>query len=177
MIQEVIVVEGRDDITAVKQAVEAEVIAVGGSRFGEKTLRQLKNIAMRRGMILLMDPDYAGDRIRERISRAIPDCKHAFLPREEAIKDGDIGVENARAEAIRRAIEKARPMTMEAKETFTYGRLYRDGLIGENGKQRRHRMGEILGIGYGNGKQFLQRLNHFGIEEEEYEKALEDIRD
>ena len=30
MIKEVIVVEGRDDITAVKRAVEAEVIAVGG---------------------------------------------------------------------------------------------------------------------------------------------------
>ena len=29
MIKEVIVVEGRDDITAVKQAVDAEVIAVG----------------------------------------------------------------------------------------------------------------------------------------------------
>ena len=33
MIKEVIVVEGRDDITAVKQAVDAEMIAVGG--FGE----------------------------------------------------------------------------------------------------------------------------------------------
>ena len=25
----------------------------------------------------------------------VPGCKHAFLPREEAKKDGDIGIENA----------------------------------------------------------------------------------
>ena len=36
-------------------------------------------------------------------------------------------------------------------------------------------MGKILGIGYGNGKQFLERLNHFGIEEKEYAQALEEM--
>ena len=36
MIKEVIVVEGKDDITAVKAAVECEVIATGGFRFSDK---------------------------------------------------------------------------------------------------------------------------------------------
>ena len=46
-----------------------------------------------------------------------------------------------------------------------------------NGKiiitEKRARVGALLGVGYGNGKQFLKRLNHFGITRSEWEKALE----
>ena len=33
-------------------------------------------------------------------------------------------------------------------------------------------LGAILGIGYGNGKQFLYRLNHYGISRDEFEQAV-----
>lgn len=42
MIKEVIVVEGRDDVTAVKRAVEAEVIAVGGFGINAKVIETNK---------------------------------------------------------------------------------------------------------------------------------------
>ena len=176
MIKEVIVVEGKDDIAAVKAAVDAQVFATGGTWFGKKTLDQLREMGKRNGIILLTDPDYAGDKIRFRISRAVPGCKHAFLPQTYAIKKGDIGVENASTEAIREAILRARPMLMEERTEFTRSELYRDGLTGPNSQERREAVGNLLGIGYGNGKQFLERLNHFGITREEYEKALEEIQ-
>ena len=33
----------------------------------------------------------------------------------------------------------------------------------------------ILGIGYGNAKQFLNRLNNYGVSREEFEKSLETL--
>lgn len=177
MIREIIVVEGKDDITAVKHAVSAHVVATGGTHFGAKKIREIKELARRNGVIVLTDPDHAGESIRSRISRAVPEAKHAFLPRTEALKDEDIGVENASPESIRRALEKTRPMETEDSGRFTTARLYRDGLLGPESQGRRDAVGAILGIGYANGKQYLSRLNHMGVTEEEYLAALEEVND
>ena len=68
MIKEVIVVEGRDDITAVKRAVEAEVIAVGGFGINKRVIDRIKEAQKRQGVIVLTDPDFAGEKIRKIIS-------------------------------------------------------------------------------------------------------------
>ena len=57
MIKEVIVVEGKDDITAVKAAVECEVIATGGFRFSDKFIERLRFIQKQKGIIVLTDPN------------------------------------------------------------------------------------------------------------------------
>lgn len=46
-------------------------------------------------MIILTDPDHAGERIRKIVSAKVPGCKHAFIPEKDATRKGDIGVENA----------------------------------------------------------------------------------
>ena len=51
--------------------------------------------------------------------------------------------------------------------------LVRHGLSGMPGSAaRRAVIGAKLGIGYGNGKQFLYRLNHYGITRDAYEEAV-----
>ena len=176
VIKEVIVVEGKDDIVAVKAAVEAEVIATGGFGYKRELVRVLENVAKRRGIIVLTDPDYAGEQIRKDISKNIKNCKHAFLPQNNAIREGDIGVENASPEDIRIAISKARPLKMERVEKFTQRELLELGFIGgKDSKVRREKLGSILGIGYSNSKQLLNRLNNFGIKREEFENAVERI--
>lgn len=40
---------------------------------------------------------------------------------------------------------------------------------------RREKLGKILGIGYGNGKVMLQRLNSFGIERDAFEQAVQEL--
>ena len=67
-IKEIIVVEGKDDIAAVKQAVDAHVIAVHGySSFKKKTIEKLKQISLTNDIIILTDPDFAGKKIRNLI--------------------------------------------------------------------------------------------------------------
>ena len=90
MIKEIIVVEGRDDVTAVKRALDAELITTGGFGFPKGVMERIKAAQKRRGVIIFTDPDFAGEKIRKKIAAEVPGCKHAFLPREEAKKDGDI---------------------------------------------------------------------------------------
>lgn len=176
MIKEVIIVEGKDDITAVKAALDAEVIATGGFAYKKDFIETLKKIADNRGIIILTDPDYAGEQIRKDLSKHIKNCKHAFLPQGKALKKGDIGVENASKEDIIEAISKARPNEVEKSEEFTKEDLIKHGLAGgPNSSEKRERLGYILGIGYCNAKQLLNRLNNFGITREEFNQALERI--
>ena len=105
MIKEVIVVEGRDDITAVKRAVEAELISVGGFGINEKIINKIREAQKRKGVIILTDPDFAGEKIRKIISKRVANVKHAYISQKEGTKDGDIGVENASPETILRALK------------------------------------------------------------------------
>lgn len=178
MIKEVIVVEGRDDIDAVKKAVDAELIATSGFGITSDTIQRIKSAVNRRGVIIFTDPDSAGERIRKRIASMIPGCKHAFLPREEAIKDGDIGIENASPESIRDALSKVKTEVSDNRVEFTIKDLIKNRLeAGNDSSKRRDFIGRELGIGYGNAKQFLNRLNRYGITREEFSEALNKLRD
>lgn len=173
LIKEIIVVEGKDDITAVKRAVKAECIATGGFALTPATLERIRAAQARRGVIILTDPDYAGEKIRRRISEAVPGCRHAFLPKEEALSEDDIGVENASPESIRAALTKARAEECAATDTFSWSDLFAHGLVGRpDAAERRNRVGQRLGIGYANGRQFLRRLNRYGVTREEFLQAV-----
>lgn len=168
--------EGKDDIAAVKSAIDAEVIATGGFWYSKEFINTLKKISETQGIIILTDPDYAGEQIRRDLSKHINNCKHAFLPQGKALKKGDIGVENAHKEDIVEAILKARPVEINKNIEFTNEELLYYGLAGGPGsKEKREVLGTILGIGYSNSKQLLNRLNNFGITREEFINALERI--
>lgn len=174
-IKEVIVVEGRDDTVAVKRAVDADTIETNGSAVNKSCLERIALAKERRGVIVLTDPDYPGERIRKIISQAVPGVKHAFLPKVEAIsKNGDdLGVENASIEAIKEALKNVHETYEEPLETITWDDLHAAGLIGGAlSKQRRELLGLHLKIGYANGKQLLKRLHAFHITEQEFKEAL-----
>ena len=172
-IKEVIVVEGRDDESAVKAAAVAEIIVTRGYKISEKTWELLAKADEGPGLLILTDPDHAGEQIRNRLAKRFPNAKHAYLPKEESLKNGDIGIENASPENIAAALEKAHftqaVSGVDPAAVFTGEDLQNFGLIGEEQSgQRRDQLGKSLGIGYGNAKTFLSRLNHYGITKEEY---------
>jgi ribonuclease M5 len=174
MIKEIIVVEGRDDEAAVKRAVDAETIATHGFGIRQETFTRIEKAYAERGIIIFTDPDHAGETIRKRLAERFPEGKHAFLPREEAMKDGDVGIENATPASIIEALGKARPAILEKRTAFSFEDMLLYGLAGINGAaERRDKLGKRLGIGYGNSKVFLNRLNQYGISREEFLKAAE----
>ena len=173
MIKEIIIVEGKDDIGAIKRAVDAEVIATGGFALRPDTMEKIKTAGQKRGLVIFTDPDFAGEKIRKIISSQIPNCKHAFLPREKTSKDGDIGIENASPEDIVAALQEARLERVDRLTNYSLEDLAHNNLIASPQASRRRRiLGQFLGIGYSNGKQFLSRLNNYGIEREEWQEGL-----
>ena len=150
MIKEVLVVEGKMDVVAIDKAVEADCI--------------------------MTDPDSAGERIRRFLTKRFPEAKHAFIPKEDATANNDIGIEQASPEAIRTALAKVRTMDWEPTNNFTGADLLRAGISGSPAaSDKRAKLGAVLGIGYANAKTFLQRLNHYGITRQEFQQAVAEL--
>jgi ribonuclease M5 len=177
-IKEIIVVEGKDDTTAIKRALDADTIETNGSAIGEEVIEQIRLAQEKRGVIIFTDPDYPGERIRTIISEKVKGCKHAFLPKAEARpKNGrGIGVEHASPEAVRIALKEAQILKEAFNEIVSPEDLMDCGLIGGPGsKGRREKLGVKLRIGYTNGKQLYNRLNMFQITKEDFIKAVQEI--
>lgn len=172
MIREVIVVEGKRDTIAVRRAVDADTIETGGSAVGQDVLSRIELAQKKRGVIILTDPDHAGERIRSIVAGRVPGCKHAFLAREDALLADDIGVENAQPEAIREALAGVRTEAESQGTDFGWADLHAAGLAGTIGAaERRLCVGRRLRIGYANAKTFLKRCAMFGITRAEVEEA------
>ena len=175
-IKEFIVVEGKDGTAAVKKSVDAITIETHGYGISESTWKLIEKAYKEKGIIVFTDPDYAGEQIRKRILTRFPEAKEAFLDRTDATKKRDIGIENASPESIREALSKAKCSTDVEEAQFTIDDMFDTGLLGQaDSAARRKALGKALGIGYANGKSFVQRLNKFGITKEEFIKALEEI--
>ena len=61
MLKEVLVVEGKMDTVAVKKAVDADTIETGGFTLAPYTLALIEAAYKKRGIIIMTDPDGAGD--------------------------------------------------------------------------------------------------------------------
>ena len=176
-IREAIIVEGRDDVDAVSKACEALIIATHGFGITRETWELIEKAYDEKGIIVLTDPDYSGEEIRRKLTAKFPRALHAYLPQVEATKADDVGVENATPNAIKTALSKVHGITkVDNRNGITMDDLNTFELVG--GKKTsalRESVGAELGIGYGNGKAFLKKLNGFGISKSELEAALAKI--
>lgn len=176
-IKEVIVVEGKNDISAVKAAVEAEVIQVNGHSIKKSgNLSKLEKAYNTNGLIILTDPDFAGDSIRKYINKYFPKAKNAYISRKSATKNGDVGIENATKEDILSALKKYKTNKCSNENKFDSNFMLEYKLSGyKNSKFLRQELGDKLGVGYSNSKQFLSKLNKYGISMDEFLDAYKNI--
>ena len=162
-IREGVVVEGRYDKNALKQAVDAVVVETGG--FGvfrdRERLALLRRLAAERGLILLTDSDGAGFVIRNFLKGAIPRdrLKQAYIPdvygkeRRKAApgREGKLGVEGMSPQVLLQALERAGatfedvPAGGREAEAVTKGDFYRLGLTGgpDSGAKRAALLGRL----------------------------------
>ena len=176
MLKEVIIVEGKMDVVAVGKAVEADCIITNGFHFNKKTLSNIAAAYKKRGIIILTDPDSAGENIRRFLTKKFPNAQHAYISKDEATANDDIGVEQASPESIRNALAKVHTLNLNPRTEFTTAEMLQYGLSGgvESSKLR-DKIGAALGIGYGNVKTFVNRLNSYGITRAEFMEALNNV--
>lgn len=179
-IEEIIVVEGKDDTKRVQQFVDADTIETNGSALSEETLVKIKHAEAVRGVIIFTDPDFSGEKIRKQITEVVPTAKHAFISRKNSVPKnahGSLGVEHADKETILSALKNVSTPTQEDFESeIEMEDLIYFGLIaGVSAKKRRELLGEKLNIGYTNGKQLRKRLKMFQIDKETFMIAMTEI--
>lgn len=176
LFKEVIVVEGRDDTRRLKEIFpDIETIETNGSAIDKPTLERIKILNETRGVIVFTDPDFPGNKIRQAVTEVVPECKHAYLKKQDAIaKNGSgVGVEHASNDAIKAALENLLTASKTIVEEIEMQFLIENQLIGHaNSSSLREHLSDVLGIGYVNGKQLQKRLMMFGISKEQVIEAL-----
>lgn len=181
-IEEIIVVEGKDDTRRIQEVVDADTIETIGSAINEEILAQIEHAQEMRGVIVFTDPDYSGEKIRKTIMEVVPDAKHAFLSRRLATpkkRGSSLGVEHASDEAIIEALEKiVTPVHgVDGYQEIPRQVLIDYGLIaGSHAKDRREKLGDELRIGYTNSKQLAKRLKMFRITERELRETMDKLQ-
>lgn len=183
-IKEVIVVEGRDDTRRLREVFgEVDTIETNGSEINQETLALIAKAQALRGVIVLTDPDFSGEKIRTTIQQAVPGVKHAFITKKNAVgkrKGSSLGVEHASPETLRQALKMAHQSLEEPdmmSSQISRGLLMDLGLIGGAGSANlRQEVTEYLAVGYTNGKQLLNRLHLFAISEEELRAAVDHVK-
>ncbi len=169
--KEVIVVEGMHDLSAIKDIYpNAEVIITNGSEISKETLQELELLNKKRGLILFLDPDMQGERIRKAITQVVGSTKHAYIKKADAISKNKkkVGVEHASVRNIKEALDNALSMMDNDIPSLRLMDLYELQLMGhKNAKSLRKELGESLGIGFNNGKTLYKKLCMFGISKQD----------
>lgn len=183
-ISQAIIVEGRDDVSAVSEAVEALIIPTHGFGITKETWEVIKKAYKEKGIIIFTDPDFSGEEIRKKITAKYSDAIQAYIPRDEAIDGEDIGVENATPKAIQAALKKAldntKKIEQDAREIdkAEMRDLIWLGLQGTaESKDLRIELCKKMGIGYGNAKTLCRKLANWGIGIKELEQAVQEIKE
>lgn len=188
-VERAVVVEGKDDVSAVTKACDALIIPTHGFGITAETWAVLAKANEELGLIILTDPDHAGQEIRRMLTEKFPGAVQCYMAREDAVSGDDIGIENADPEDIRKAVARALELHKavcsaadpQQSEDSSYlevtaSDLTELGLSGAEGSsERRASVCKALGIGYCNSGALLKRLRGFRIGYEELRKAADAI--
>lgn len=168
MNNQIIVVEGKNDQEKINKAfTNITVLTTNGSAVSESLLRRLKTLSSNNDIILLLDPDYPGNKIRQTIMNYIPKVINVFIKREDCLnKDGKVGVEYASIETIKKVLSNIR--YKEGNSDITLDFLIDLNYLGtSNSKEKRNKLLNKLNLGQANGKTFIKLLKAYGISKEE----------
>ena len=156
-IKEAVIVEGRYDKIKLGSIVDAPIIETNGFRvFSDREKQSLiRQIAEKRGILVLTDSDSAGFVIRNFRKGVVPkeQIKHCYIPQIEGkerrkpqkSKEGLLGVEGVTDEVIISAIRKSGATVLGEPEKPTRGitkaDLFSLGLTGgENSAKKRQEL-------------------------------------
>lgn len=139
-IREVIVVEGKYDLNALKQMIDGIVVTTDG--FGifhnSEKMELIRRMAEKRGVVILTDSDGAGFVIRNHLKSCLPkeQVKHAYIPdvygkekrKRIRSKEGKLGVEGMSTDVLRRSLIAA-GATIDGEAVFGGGTLTKADLF------------------------------------------------
>ena len=174
--KEVIVVEGHHDEALLKAVYPTcDVVITNGTEISSETLKLLKHLNEERGLILILDPDYPGKRIRHIINQHVGETKHVFLDKEACIdhQKNKIGLEHASKDYIKTIMTTHLQEPQASKNPLEIKDLIALKLTGNPySKRNRDIVSNHFHIGKCNAKTLLNRLNMFNITKSDIQKVM-----
>ena len=172
MIKELIVVEGKNDTKRLQSFFDVETIETHGLGLSKDTIELIRKANEKRGVILFLDPDTPGEKIRKRLNDEIPDLKNAFILKEDGRTSKKVGIEHASKEVLEEALNNLITYT-DSKQTISMEEFYQLGLSGnDDSASKREKVYRHFHLGKCNGKTLFKRLNMLGIDKDEIGKIL-----
>lgn len=172
MIKEVIVVEGINDTKRLKSFFDVETIETHGLGLNSETIKLIKQINDKRGVILFLDPDIPGEKIRNRLNNEIPGLKNAFVLKDDAKTNKKVGIEHASKEVLIEALNNL-VTYCESKQSLSLEQYNSLGLNGNsNSSLLRDKLSKHFHLGKCNSKTMFKRLNMLGITYDDIVKVL-----
>lgn len=173
-ISEIIVVEGKTDKQFLETFLDADFLLCNGSAIDGFDKEYLIELSKTRGVIILTDPDYPGEKIRKEISSYLPVCKHAFVKKELSIKKHKVGVAESSKEEVLRALENVVTFDNNDQGNLTATDLFLLNISGNNSFKNKEKIINHYHIGHCNSKTLLKRLNLLKVKKEDLEKIIND---
>lgn len=165
----VIVVEGKNDANKIKSIFNnVNVIITNGSEVSRDVINDIKKASQVTDVVLCLDPDGPGEKIRRIIIEQVPNVNQVFAPKNLAISKNKkkVGIEHMSTKDILDMFDNIKIYNNDSN--ITYYDLFEMGYM--TSKEKRLSLCKKLNISYCNGKQLLKRLNMFGINLEEIKK-------
>lgn len=176
---EIVVVEGKNDASRIRKIYpHINVLITNGSEVSEEFILNLKKLEETNDIILFLDPDYPGQRIRHLLEQNLNHPKHAFIEKAKAKDDRKhkVGVEHATDSDIINSLNNLLTISNKELGNLTSIDLIDLGLVGkEDSKEKRILLANHYPIGYTNGKTLLKRLNYLNLKKEDIEVVLNDL--
>lgn len=160
VVKEVIVVEGKNDRFKLQSFLKVDVIETHGLAVDQFIIDEIRSAQMSRGVIVLTDPDFPGNKIRQTIMEAVPGCKHAFVAKKDSLGNKKVGIEHASPKSILEALENI-VVFSEVNDTLSWESFLEASVM--NNKAKREFIYDYFKLGHGNVKTLYKRLNRIGV--------------
>ncbi len=174
MYNQVVVCEGLHDVIKIQSVYkDLKCVITNGSEISDDTIKLLIEYAKQYEIILFLDPDYPGERIRSKILSYLPNCKNAYIKKAKAISQNHkkVGVEHATKEDIREVLDPILSRkNIVSKNNININDLYELNIVGNS--ELRAFIASNYNIGNPNNKTLLKRLNSLGISKDELIKMV-----
>ncbi|MDE7099970.1 MAG: ribonuclease M5, partial [Malacoplasma sp.] len=169
VINEVVVVEGKSDTSKLKSIFTVDTIETNGLSISEKKIKEIISVSQKKGIILFLDPDGPGEKIRKKLTEIIPNTKQCFIEKKDIKKGKKIGVAEASVESIINAFKNITKFSKKNNSIDWKNYLELD----LNSKRFRIFVCKKLNISYCNHKQLFKRLNMLNLSYDDVKKLLQ----
>ncbi len=166
-LEKIYIVEGAHDASKLKQFdPNINVLYTGGIRIKKEFIERLKKLEKTHQIILLLDPDFAGEKIREKLNENLVKATNIFIKKELATSEnGSIGLEHVKKEYLSEILKYEHITAQQGDIDNKY--LLLKGYLGKPySKKLRLALCDYYHIGYVNGKGLAKRLNLYNITRE-----------